>query len=399
MAIVVRLSARAQAESGNHQYRECHATNERRRGEKGSCDAETHSANYSNAGQKPHRLIAGFANERFSSRVSFLPRALDAKRAQPRRFLIIKIVLYKAIHSAPSRSPAKACAQFRQVVGTARGHNLHVAVLGIAYPAAQIQFAGLAMDKPSEPNALHSTLNQEMKNHRSQTNVSLSELVFAVQLVPRFSLRQESLHGLHRHRFLRDDMIPSSLHKAATPDSASGKGPPSMHRLPAVFFFALSLVIPLGSSAQAATTATADPLAPISWMVGTWKAQVKSPDGAKTVPVDLHIESVLGGKALGFTTSFNGAPTYQGLFAYDAAKKAIVFWYPSADGELTVGTVTPKDDYLLLDFQVTDSNGAATHFQSHMKRAGPDDYDWTLYSMAGPEPKQIFAVHYHRVAN
>ena len=172
-----------------------------------------------------------------------------------------------------------------------------------------------------------------------------------------------------------------------------------MRRLSAIFVFALSLVILPMSSAQAASSATPDPLAPISWMVGSWKAQVTTPDGAKTVPVDLHIESVLGGKALGFTTAFRGVPTYQGLFAYDAAKKAIAFWYPSADGELTVGPVTPKDDYLLLDFQVTDSNGGATHFQSRMKRAGQDDYDWTLYSMAGAEPKQIFAVHYHRVAN
>ena len=173
-----------------------------------------------------------------------------------------------------------------------------------------------------------------------------------------------------------------------------------MRRLTAIFLFTLSLVIPSMSSAQAAASVPADPLSPISWMVGTWKAQVTSPGGgAKTVPVDLHIESVLGGKALGFTTSFSGVPTYQGLFAYDAAKKVIAFWYPSADGELTVGTVTPKDDYLLLDFQVTDSNGGATHFQSRMKRAGQDDYDWTLYSMAGTEPKKIFAVHYHRVAN
>ena len=172
-----------------------------------------------------------------------------------------------------------------------------------------------------------------------------------------------------------------------------------MRRLSAIFVFALSLVILPMSSAQAASSATADPLAPISWMVGSWKAQVTTPDGAKTVPVDLHIESVLGGKALGFTTAFRGVPTYQGLFAYDAAKKAIAFWYPSADGELTVGTVTPQDDYLLLDFQVTDSNGGATHFQSRMKRVGENDYDWTLYSMAGTEPKQIFAVHYRRVAN
>ena len=177
-----------------------------------------------------------------------------------------------------------------------------------------------------------------------------------------------------------------------------------MRRLLVATLLALSLVTPAFTSAQAAPAdaapaASSDPLAPIAWMVGTWKAEVRSPDGQKTIPVDLQINSVLGGKAIGFTTSFSGVQQYQGLFAYDAAKKAITFWYPSADGELTVGTVTPQADYLLLDFEVTDSAGATTRFQSHMKRAGQDDYDWTLYSLSGSAPRELFAVHYHRTAN
>ncbi len=167
-----------------------------------------------------------------------------------------------------------------------------------------------------------------------------------------------------------------------------------MRRLLVATLLALSLVTPAFTSAQAAPAdaapaASSDPLAPIAWMVGTWKAEVRSPDGQKTIPVDLQINSVLGGKAIGFTTSFSGV----------AAKKAITFWYPSADGELTVGTVTPQADYLLLDFEVTDSAGATTRFQSHMKRAGQDDYDWTLYSLSGSAPRELFAVHYHRTAN
>jgi hypothetical protein len=173
-----------------------------------------------------------------------------------------------------------------------------------------------------------------------------------------------------------------------------------MRSLLVLSLLALGLLsVPTTSARAAAPAASNDPLAPIAWMTGTWKAQVPSPGGGDPIPVDLRIYSVLGGKAIGFTTSFSGVPQYQGIFAYDPAQKAIAFWYPSADGELTVGTITPQADYLLMDFHVTDSAGVATHFQTHLKRAGQDDYDWTLFSLSGSDLKQLFAVHYHRTAN
>jgi hypothetical protein len=45
------------------------------------------------------------------------------------------------------------------------GDDFHVAFFGVADPAAQIEFAGLAMYEPAEADALHAALNKEVKDH------------------------------------------------------------------------------------------------------------------------------------------------------------------------------------------------------------------------------------------
>lgn len=159
--------------------------------------------------------------------------------------------------------------------------------------------------------------------------------------------------------------------------------------------FACLVILAVPSIAQAPAAAATSPLASISWMQGTWTTQA-APPGQAPVQIEQHISSVLGGQAMSFSTSFNGVQQYQGLFAYDPARKVIAFWYPSADGELTSGTVSRQEDYLLWDFQVTSSDGTATPFQVHIKQVGSDDYDWTIYSASGSDWKQMFSLHYHR---
>lgn len=155
----------------------------------------------------------------------------------------------------------------------------------------------------------------------------------------------------------------------------------------------------LPSSAQAQTAATAGPLSLIAWMQGTWTATTTPPPGKPPIVIENQVSSVLGGQALSFTTSFNGVQQYQGLFAFDPGSKEVAFWYPSAAGELTVGTITPAQDYLLEDFQVTSAAGAVTPFQVHIQRTGKDEYDWTLYTKSGTDWKSLFTLHYHRKAS
>jgi hypothetical protein len=156
------------------------------------------------------------------------------------------------------------------------------------------------------------------------------------------------------------------------------------------------------SFAQAPTPSTpptlTGELAPIAWMQGTWIAQTTPPPGQAPIVIQQTISMVLAGKALTFSTTFNGAPQYQGLFAWDPGKKAIAFWYPSVQGEITSGTISREQDYFLWNFQVTQPNAMVTPFEVRIKPTGPNDYDWTLLGLSGADWKEMFSLHYKRKA-
>jgi hypothetical protein len=166
-----------------------------------------------------------------------------------------------------------------------------------------------------------------------------------------------------------------------------------MKRLVALLLVAGSV----GLSAQtAATPAPSDPLAPVTWMAGgVWRGEVRGPDG-KTTKIETRVVRELNGKALSFSSSFDGVMQYLGFYAYDAARKAIVFSYPSADGGLANGTVEQKDGYQSWDFQLTESNGSVKHFQVHTHQDGPNDYTWALFSPQKDTWVKLFEIHYHR---
>jgi hypothetical protein len=162
----------------------------------------------------------------------------------------------------------------------------------------------------------------------------------------------------------------------------------------------VALLLTLGAMGLGAQTTTApaasDPLAPVAWMAGgVWHGEVRGPDG-KTTKIETRVERDLNGKAFSFSSSFNGVTQYRGFYAYDAAKKAIIFSYPSADGGLVNGTVEQKESSLLWDFQVTESNGSVNHFQVHTHQDGADDYTWALFTSQKDSWVKLFEIHYHR---
>lgn len=115
--------------------------------------------------------------------------------------------------------------------------------------------------------------------------------------------------------------------------------------------FMLASSISLGAQ-TIVPPAAPDPLAPIVWLAGgVWRGVVQGADG-KTTKIETHVEPMLNGKALSFSSSFNGVMQYQEFFAYDAAKKAILFSYPGADGGLANGTVESRGGSLLWDDRV-----------------------------------------------
>ncbi|HEY4379918.1 MAG TPA: hypothetical protein VGN01_06195 [Acidobacteriaceae bacterium] len=159
----------------------------------------------------------------------------------------------------------------------------------------------------------------------------------------------------------------------------------------------LSLLLLLFSVSLAAQSApAADPLAPIAWMAGgTWHGEVNGPSG-KLTKIDTRVEPEFGGKAFNFTTRFDGVLQYHGFFAYDAAKKAVIFSYPSGDGGLASGSVTQAGDSQVWDFTMTEATGSVGHFQVHTHQTGADDYTWALFASQGDSWTKLLEVHYHR---
>lgn len=102
-------------------------------------------------------------------RSRFLPRSFDPKGAEIGGFPLIEVVLDKLIDTRPARTPAETGAKLGEILPGPGGHDLHIAVFGIAHPAAQIQFAGLAMNEPAKPNPLHASANEKMQHHRGQS--------------------------------------------------------------------------------------------------------------------------------------------------------------------------------------------------------------------------------------
>jgi hypothetical protein len=80
-------------------------------------------------------------------------------------FAFVEIVFDEAVDAAATGAAAQAGAQFGQVGFFAVGDHFHFAVFGVAHPAAQVEFAGFAVNEPAEAYSLHATLNEKVKNH------------------------------------------------------------------------------------------------------------------------------------------------------------------------------------------------------------------------------------------
>jgi hypothetical protein len=95
------------------------------------------------------------------------------------------VVFEEAVDAAAAGAAAEALAQFVQVFCGAGGHDFDVAVFGVADPAAEVEFAGFAVNEPAEAYALYATLNEKMENHSD--DFSLSEGGLGVQLRARYT--------------------------------------------------------------------------------------------------------------------------------------------------------------------------------------------------------------------
>ena len=115
------------------------------------------------SGPPPRSSLQGMKTE---SAFRLSPGAFNAERREVGGFAFIHMVLNKLIDAGAPRAAPQARAQVSQIVDRTRGHNFHVTVFGVAHPATEIEFAGLAVNKPAESHTLNTPANQEVKHHR-----------------------------------------------------------------------------------------------------------------------------------------------------------------------------------------------------------------------------------------
>lgn len=152
---------------------------------------------------------------------------------------------------------------------------------------------------------------------------------------------------------------------------------------------------------QKTEPAQSSPLDPVAWFVGgTWQADVKDPDSTagQVTHVQETIEWAPNHQAIEFFVKFNGRPHYNGFYAYNAAKKAIEFFYTSSEGDLTIGTAAPDPDGKTLnqDFDLTSATGKITHLRSTIVRDGDNAYWFTVFLQKNGEWSPEFKIHYER---
>src|SRR5579863_7716294 len=94
------------------------------------------------------------------------PCAFNAERREAGGLAFVEVMLDELIDPGAARATAKAGTEFAEILAGSGRHHLHVAVLGVAHPAAQIQFPGFAMHEPAEAHTLDTSANEEVKDHR-----------------------------------------------------------------------------------------------------------------------------------------------------------------------------------------------------------------------------------------
>ncbi len=64
-----------------------------------------------------------------------------------------------------TRAALERGAELGEAFGIARDDYFDIAIFGVADPAFELEFAGLAVDEPAEAYALNAASNEEVKDH------------------------------------------------------------------------------------------------------------------------------------------------------------------------------------------------------------------------------------------
>ena len=152
---------------------------------------------------------------------------------------------------------------------------------------------------------------------------------------------------------------------------------------------------------SAAKSPEPTPLNQIGWLTGgTWVAEIKDVQGALTTRIENRIRWSENKQLIKFATTFisHNKPEvhYEGIYAWDPAKKQISFWYTDQDGNLTQGTAAMSGETLTQDFDIIHINGKADRLRSLIVRENPDSYNWNVSAQKNGQWAELFHLHYVR---
>jgi hypothetical protein len=88
-----------------------------------------------------------------------LPGAFDAEGGEGAGFGLIEVMFDDVVDAGSARTAAHGGAKLGEIVRSARCHDFDLAILCITDPSMEMEFGGLALDKPAESDALNTAAN------------------------------------------------------------------------------------------------------------------------------------------------------------------------------------------------------------------------------------------------
>ncbi len=140
-------------------------------------------------------------------------------------------------------------------------------------------------------------------------------------------------------------------------------------------------------------------LEPIAFLTAhEWDAKLPdSPEGKKK-KIHARFTWTPSGQAIRISnelvTDGKASPYIDGLYAWDPQQRVIVFWYVSAEGSLTKGTVRMEDGKLVHEFQETQPDGKTAEYVARVTPHGDQSWDNEILARKANDLTALVKVRY-----
>jgi hypothetical protein len=167
-----------------------------------------------------------------------------------------------------------------------------------------------------------------------------------------------------------------------------------------IFLTLLSVLLTGGQLGGQQKAASANPLNPLSWLVGgVWSAEATAL-GPGMLRIETRYRTSENRAFLRFTTHFisnsGNFKNYDGNLFYDPNLEILKIWYTDAAGAVTDGTIKVTGDHTRFSFSGLDFDDNPAELMVDMVRQFVDQYLWTLSEKIGGGSKQIARLTYVR---